>query len=71
MTLTKDKIDRVAEITYDEAVAEIVKLSEVKRHTVGGTEVFAGLHPELGPIHIVLPVMGGGMLLLPFAIHNF
>lgn len=71
MTLTKDQIDRVAEISYDDAVKEICKLTEVKRHSVGGTEVFSGLHPEFGAIHIILPIMGGGMLLLPFATHSF
>lgn len=36
-----------------------------------GVTIYSGWHKEYGNIHIVIPAMGDGVLLLPFAFRDF
>ena len=55
-----------------EAAYEHVALLENKQVTEKpGVTVYSGDHPEFGAIFIVVPMVGDGLLLLPFAFQQF
>jgi len=60
--------NRVRNISYENAMDLIEGLSDRQRHDHGGVEIYSGKHPQHGEIYIVLPPVGGGILLLPFVI---
>lgn len=70
-TITASKIDRATEISFEDAMEEVQQLKDVERKCSGGTEVYSGVHPVHGPIHLVIPMGGSGYRLLPFAIRQF
>lgn len=59
----------VQDIPYDAAWVEGSKLEGCVRTEREGATVFTGVHPEHGNIHIVIPPVGNGLLLFPFATH--
>lgn len=55
-----------------EAAYEAVGLLEDKEVIeLEGVTIYSGIHPEHGSIHISIPAIGDGVLLLPFALQNF
>lgn len=55
-----------------EAAYEAVSLLENKQVAeLEGVTVYSGKHPEHGNIHITIPAIGDGLMLLPFALHDF
>lgn len=71
MTISAAKIDLATEITFEDAMEEIVSLKDAERKESGGVEVYSGVHPKHGPIHIVVPAAGNSFRLMPFAIRQF
>ncbi len=70
MTITKNQINSFASIEFDVAHEEGAQLEGVQKTELDGTTVYAGVHREHGPIHIIVPPLGCGILLFPFAIRD-
>lgn len=70
MTITKNQINSFAEIDFDVAHEEGMNLEGMHKTELNGTTVYAGNHREHGPIHIIVPPLGCGILLFPFAIRD-
>lgn len=58
-------------VSYEAAYEAVGLLKDVQTEESGGITVYSGHHPEHGNIHIAIPAIGDGMLLLPFALHDF
>lgn len=54
-------------LPFEQVHEEIAKLTQTTKVASGGAELFAGKHPDHGPIIIVLPPVGDGMIILPVA----
>ncbi|MBA8881767.1 hypothetical protein [Phyllobacterium myrsinacearum] len=62
---------RYQNVTFENAYYEIEKLENHELRQQGGVDVHSGTHPVHGNIHIIIPPMGDGLLLLPFVIQRF
>ena len=69
--IAKSHINSIQEIPFDLAWEEGQNLGNVVRTDKEGVTVFTGVHKEHGPIHIIIPAMGNGLLLFPFVIQDF
>jgi hypothetical protein len=63
--------EAVLEVPYDIAWEEGAKLANCVRTDKDGVTVLTGVHPERGNIHIIIPTLGEGLLLLPFVVQQF
>lgn len=70
-SISSDSIKRLIRVGWEDVHQHIALLQGATFVDTGGAEIHSGLHPEFGNIHIVVPPMGDGILLLPFAIHDF
>ena len=61
----------IVELNHEQAYEEADRLEQRTRKDTDGCTVFTGVHPEHGSIHIVIPAIGNGMLLLPFVVQAF
>lgn len=59
-------IDSVVELPWEDARMEAEKLEHRQMFDLSTANVFAGVHPDYGPVRIVLPMIGSGILILPF-----
>jgi hypothetical protein len=48
---------------------EIDALMEMKHEDMDSIEVYTGIHPEYGAVHIIVPIYGIS-LIIPFANHS-
>jgi hypothetical protein len=69
--LTHDQINSCQELDFETAIIEADKLENANRQEAGGCTVYTGRHPEHGDIHIIIPPLGGGLLLFPFVSRIF
>lgn len=58
-------------VSYEAAYEAVAVLEDKRVDELEGVTVYSGRHPEHGNIHITIPALGDGMLLLPFALHEF
>jgi len=58
-------------VSYEAAYEAVSEMTVKIREDLNGVTVYSGYHPEHGNIHVVIPAMGDGLLLLPFAFHDF
>lgn len=58
-------------VSFEAAYEAVALLEEKQVHEMQGVTVYSGKHPEHGNIHITIPAIGDGLLLLPFALHDF
>ncbi|MGV1754798.1 hypothetical protein [Agrobacterium sp. CG674] len=58
-------------VSFEAAYEAVALLENSQVEESGGVTVYSGRHPEHGNIHIAIPAIGNGMLLLPFALHDF
>jgi len=70
-TLTHDQINSCKEIDFETALLEAEKLENSNRQEIAGSTIYTGTHPEHGNIHIIIPPLGGGILVFPFVSRVF
>lgn len=70
MSVTEPMIKNLS-LSYEAAYEAVEQMTVKVREDLEGVTVYSGAHPEHGNIHVVIPAMGEGLLLLPFAIHEF
>lgn len=58
-------------LDYESAVFAIAELEGKQIRELDGTTVYSGRHPTHGNIHIVMPAIGDGLMLLPFVFRDF
>lgn len=63
--------ERSRPVSYEDAYAQVQCLTDTQVEEIQGATVYSGQHPELGPIHIIIPAMGDGLLLFPFVLQQF
>lgn len=64
-------MNRDLALDYESAVIAISELQGKQQKDLEGTTIYSGFHPTYGNIHIVMPMMGDGVLLLPFVFRDF
>jgi hypothetical protein len=69
--ITKSHLNSFQTIDFDLAHEEGQKLANVVRSEADGVTIYAGTHAQHGNIHIIIPPLGCGILLFPFAIRDF
>lgn len=57
-------------VSFEEAFEAVDLLLGKQVLEMEGVTVYSGEHPEHGSIHIAVPAIGDGLLLLPFALHD-
>lgn len=68
--IQESHINTFQTIEFDVAHEEGMKLEGSTRSEVDGVTIYAGRHEKHGNIHIVIPPLGCGILLFPFAIRD-
>lgn len=53
------------ELTFENCYEEVEQMTNTTVAETGGVKVVTGDHPQYGRIHIVIPIIGNGMILLP------
>jgi hypothetical protein len=61
----------IIDMGWEEIHEEIAKLEHAVCTERPGVVVHTGVHPTHGAIHIVVPMAGDGILLLPFVFQAF
>ena len=69
--LNKSQVDAAQEIDFETALSEAERLENCIKRESAATTVYSGRHPDHGDIHIIVPPIGNGYLLFPFAIRDF
>lgn len=57
-------------VSFEAAYEAVALLEDKQTLELEGVTVYSGTHPEHGAIHITIPAIGDGLLLLPFALHD-
>lgn len=57
-------------MSYEDAYDAVNAMTDVQEVTRDGVTVHSGFHPEHGAIHVIIPALGDGMMLLPFALRD-
>lgn len=55
-------------LSYESASEAVAELAEKKVSDLEGVALYSGIHPKHGAVHIIIPAIGNGMILLPFAL---
>jgi hypothetical protein len=63
--------EAVKELDFEDAYEQANRLVNKARKEIGSMTIFSGDHPEYGNVHIIIPVIGAAILLLPFATQVF
>jgi hypothetical protein len=58
-------------VSFEAAYEAAALLEDKQVLELEGVTVYSGKHPEHGNVHITIPAIGDGLLLLPFALHAF
>ena len=58
-------------VSFDAAYEAAEQLEDKQVIELEGVTMYSGKHPQHGSIHITIPAIGDGLLLLPFALHDF
>jgi len=68
-----DTASLLRNIAMDNETASIAASELVNREVqeLDGVTIYSGWHKDYGNIHIVIPAMGDGIALLPFAFRSF
>lgn len=69
--VTTENLLRHIAMDNETAVQHVMLLVNKTVLEAEGSMVYSGEHPEYGPIHIVVPLAGDGLVLLPFAVRSF
>lgn len=57
-------------LSYESASETVAELAEKEVNDLEGVTLYSGIHPKHGAVHIVMPAIGNGMILLPFALQK-
>lgn len=55
----------VKELDFETATEESQKLSKSERRDGGASTVYTGIHPDYGPVTIIIPGLGESYLIIP------
>lgn len=58
-------------LSFEDAHEAVQQLTDMTMDEIEGVTLYSGIHPEYGAIHITIPAIGDGMILLPFALQQF
>jgi hypothetical protein len=60
-------LDRSISVENEDAYVEIGRMKDVSKIELQGVTVYSGYHPEYQHgVHIVIPIVGSAIVLLPF-----
>lgn len=59
----------IIDISIERAYEIADQLSSKSQHIGSSTTTFSGIHPEHGPIHVVIPPLGDAII-LPLVVQN-